>query len=81
MIQLGLSPVKKTPENVAPDPRVVTKGINAREIRFCSAMALLSVSSVLWISNAFEYVLINFIFRDEARGDDGVSAAEPAGRI
>jgi hypothetical protein len=53
--------VKNTPEKVVPGAGDVTKGINMRDIRFCSAMTLFSTSSGLWMSKDFQATLTNLI--------------------
>lgn len=78
-IQLGLSPVKNTPEKVVPTAGVVTNGMNMRRTRFCSAIIPFSFSSVRCISNAFDSILTNLILRLDARGTAGGSSCWPAG--
>jgi hypothetical protein len=63
-IQLGWSPVKKTPEKVTPGAGEVTKGMKRREIRLCSARTVLPTSSVFWISYALETTLTKHTRRE-----------------
>jgi hypothetical protein len=62
-IQLGRSPVRKTPEKVVPAAGEVTNGMSMRDIRFCSAITLFSFSSDLCISKACEATLTNLMAR------------------
>ena len=71
--------MKKTPEKVVPDAGDVTNGMNMRDIRFCSATILFSVSSGRWISKALETILTNLMLMLEALPGDGVSAGTVAG--
>ena len=77
-IQLGRSPVKKTPVYWIPGDGDVVNGMNARDIRFCSASTVFSVSACLLISNAREATLTNFTARKDALVD-GISGGIGAG--
>ena len=66
-IQWGRSPVRNTPENeVVPKGGVVTKGMNVRSIRFCSARTVFSVSPNRLTSKARDATLTNLTLRDDA---------------
>lgn len=65
IIQFGLSPVKNIPEYVVPGDGEVTKGINAREIRFCSANTVFSISSWRRMSKACDASLTNLTGRKD----------------
>jgi hypothetical protein len=78
-IQLGRSLVRKTPENILPVSGDVTKGMNMRSTRFCSAMMLFSPlsSGRGWSSNALETTLTNLTSRLAARAGLGGSGGRP----
>ena len=78
-IQLGRSPVKKTPVYSVPCDGDVTNGMKARDIRFCSASTVFSVSSCLRISKTREATLINFTARKDVL-EGVISSGNDAGR-